>query len=90
MGTVIFLHFADGETKSTWLGNFAKRYSHVILRAGCESLPAVKPASGLSKVRCQQIRCNSWADGIVRIKESETRRDVSRFVAGWRVVFMSS
>ncbi len=27
MGTVIFLHFADGETKSTWLGNFAKRYS---------------------------------------------------------------
>ena len=49
-----------------------------VLRAGCNSPPAVKAATPSPRAplgfrpRGQQIRCNSGADGIVRMKENGT------------------
>ena len=53
-----------------------------VLRAGCNSPPAVKAAMpsprALRESGGQQIRCNSGADGIVRMKENGTNAGLPR------------
>ena len=62
-----------------------------ILRAGRNSPPAVNWGNPKARERllrkCQQIRCNSGADGIVRMKENETvLLKLVRFRAGYGVM----
>ena len=46
----------------------------MIFRAGCDSLPVVKPTSrGVSQ---SMIRCNSEADSIVWMKEDMDKQDL--------------
>jgi hypothetical protein len=58
-----------------------------VLRAGCDSPPAVKAATPSPRApgesRGQQIRCNSGADGIVRMKENGTSAGLPASATHW-------